>query len=126
MRISDWSPDVCSSALPLPNGSHRRARAPVANHAVALFRGDPSSVMRQLGENLIDLDLADRRRGLVVCIDPPPLNRAARIPGIVHPVLHPRLAHGTNGPKYPVAVPPHPTCMLAALGVLPNRTNVVV
>src|SRR3546814_10314369 len=91
MRISDWSPDVCSSALPLPNGSHRRARAPVANHAVALFRGDPSSVLRQLGENLIDLDLADRRRGLVVCIDPPPLNRAARITGSVQPVMHPRI-----------------------------------
>src|SRR3546814_14319389 len=101
MRISDWSPDVCSSALPLPNGSHQRARAPVANHAVALFRGDPSSVLRQLGENLIDLDLADRRRGLVVCIDSPPLNRAPRITGRVQPVLYPQLARGNNGTKYP-------------------------
>src|SRR3546814_13677006 len=64
MRISDWSSDVCSS-----------------DH--------PSSVLRQLGENLIDLDLADRRRGLVVCIDPPPLNRAARITGSVQTVMHP-------------------------------------
>src|SRR3546814_7273358 len=79
MRISDWSSDVCSS-----------------DH--------PSSVLRQLGENLIDLDLADRRRGLVVCIDPPPLNRAARITGSVQPVMYPRIARGNNGTKYPVAV----------------------
>src|SRR3546814_17355462 len=105
MRISDWSPDVCSSALPLPNGSHRRARAPVANHAVALFRGDPSSVLRQLGENLIDLALADRRRGLVVCIEPRPLNSAARSTGSSKHSNQPQLSHRNNEQTNPVTIP---------------------